>query len=169
MVALSDRIATPEAKRRFVRSLFATIADRYDFITIALSCGRDRAWKRRLVAMAQPAGGCRVLDLATGTGDIALALAASGARVIGMDITPRMIELASAKASQRPACSFVVGDMGALPFPDRAFDLVTTGYGLRNVPELTVALGEIARVLAPGGFALSLDFNKPANRFVRGA
>jgi demethylmenaquinone methyltransferase/2-methoxy-6-polyprenyl-1,4-benzoquinol methylase len=150
--------------------LFATIADRYDFITVALSYGQDRGWKRRLVRLAQPVAGRRALDLATGTGDIAFALAAGGSRVVGLDITPRMIELAAAKAHRRRgSCAFVVGDMLTLPFPDRSFDLVTTGYGLRNVPDLPRAIGEIARVLAPGGMALSLDFNKPANGLVRGA
>ena len=153
-----------------MRSLFATIADRYDFITVALSYGQDRKWKRRLVALAQPAPGRRALDLATGTGDIAYALAASGARVVGLDITHRMIELAIDKASERSgSCAFLVGDMLALPFPDRSFDLVTTGYGLRNVPDLAGAVDEIARVLSPGGLALSLDFNRPPNRFVRRA
>jgi demethylmenaquinone methyltransferase/2-methoxy-6-polyprenyl-1,4-benzoquinol methylase len=169
-VSLSDQIATPEGKRRYVRSLFATIADRYDFITVALSYGQDRGWKRRLVARARPSAGQRALDLATGTGDIAFALAAGGAEVVGLDITQRMIELARAKAGARwPRCSFVVGDMLALPFPSRSFDLVTTGYGLRNVPDLAVAIEEIGRVLKPGGVVLSLDFDRPANGFVRRA
>ena len=168
IVSLNDRIATPEGKSRYVRSLFAAIADRYDFITVALSYGQDRRWKRRLVALAQPAPGRLALDLATGTGDIAYALAASGARVVGLDITHRMIELAIDKTTERSgSCAFLVGDMLALPFPDRSFDLVTTGYGLRNVPNLTEAVDEIARVLTPGGLALSLDFNRPANRVVR--
>src|SRR6185436_8002778 len=116
-VSLDDRIATPDGKSRYVRSLFATIADRYDFITVALSYGQDRGWKRRLVALAQPATGQRALDLATGTGDIAFALADRGADVVGLDITHRMIQLARAKANihTRP-CTFLVGDMVALPF-----------------------------------------------------
>jgi len=167
---LRQALSTPDGKSRFVRSLFATIADRYDFITVALSYGQDRRWKRRLVALAQPVAGRRALDLATGTGDIAFSLASSGARVVGLDITPRMIELAMAKKSgQAGSCSFMVGDMLALPFPDRSFDVVTTGYGLRNVPDLTRAVDEIARVLTPGGLALSLDFNRPANGLVRRA
>ena len=169
-VSLNDRLATPEGKSQYVRTLFATIADRYDFITVALSYGQDRKWKRQLAALAQPAAGRRALDLATGTGDIAFALCTSGAQVVGLDITPRMIELAKAKRMERSgSCVFVVGDMLALPFPDRSFDLVTTGYGLRNVPDLEGALDEMARVLTPGGLALSLDFNRPANGLVRRA
>ena len=167
---LRQSLSTPDGKSRYVRRLFATIADRYDFITVALSYGQDRGWKRRLVALAQPVAGRRALDLATGTGDIAYSLASSGARVVGLDITPRMIELAIGKKSEHAgSCSFVVGDMLTLPFPDRSFDLVTTGYGLRNVPNLAGAVDEIARVLAPGGLALSLDFNRPANGLVRRA
>jgi demethylmenaquinone methyltransferase/2-methoxy-6-polyprenyl-1,4-benzoquinol methylase len=167
---LAAEIATPDGKRRYVRRLFATIADRYDFITIALSYGQDRRWKRRLVDMARPSRGTRALDLATGTGDIAFAVANRGARVVGLDLTARMIELAIAKVRQdrqeaHPA--FIIGDMLALPFPDASFDLVTTGYGLRNVPDLTASIDEIRRVLRPGGRLLSLDFNRPENGLVR--
>jgi demethylmenaquinone methyltransferase/2-methoxy-6-polyprenyl-1,4-benzoquinol methylase len=167
-MSLRQRIATPEGKQRYVRTLFATIAARYDFITVALSYGQDRRWKRRLVALAAPRPAARALDLATGTGDIAFALAARGARVVGLDITLRMIELARAKkAGDAAAPRFVAGDMMALPFPPASFDIVTTGYGLRNVPDLAGAIEEIGRVLAPGGQMLSLDFNRPANRVVR--
>jgi demethylmenaquinone methyltransferase/2-methoxy-6-polyprenyl-1,4-benzoquinol methylase len=164
-MSLQERIATADGKRRYVRTLFATIADRYDFITVALSYGQDRRWKRRLIDLAAPRPGARALDLATGTGDIAFALAARGARVVGLDITLRMIQLARAKG----AGSFLVGDMLALPFPSGSFDIVTTGYGLRNVPNLAVAIEEIGRVLSPGGQMLSLDFNRPSNRVVRAA
>ena len=170
-IPISERIATPEGKSRYVRSLFATIADRYDFITVMLSYGQDRRWKRQLIELASPATAARALDLATGTGDIAFALAARGCRVVGLDITPRMIALATAKRAGRSALqpSFLVGDMLALPFPDRSFDVVTSGYGLRNVPDLAAAIDEIARVLRPGGVALSLDFNRPANPVIRAA
>ena len=164
-MSIHDRIATPDGKRRYVRTLFATIADHYDLITVLLSYGRDRAWKRRLIALAAPSPGVRALDLATGTGDIAFALHRRGCQVIGLDITLRMIELAVGKATGGPA--FLVGDMQALPFPAGSFDLVTTGYGLRNVPDLTGAVDEILRVLRPGGQAVSLDFNRPSNPLVR--
>src|SRR5262245_51732207 len=167
---LHERIATPDGKRRYVRKLFATIADRYDFITVALSYGQDQRWKRRVIALADPHRGLRVLDLATGTGDLAFAATARGARVVGLDITYRMIELAKRKsqpASPSLDCArdglepvegpelargegertgepqFVVGDMLALPFPAASFDIVTTGYGLRNVPDLRQAIEEI--------------------------
>lgn len=165
---LRDALATPDGKRRYVSRLFSTIADRYDLITVLLSYGQDRRWKDRLVAMAAVTGGTSALDLATGTGDIAYALDAHGARVVGLDITPRMIELARMKL---PATThgprFLVGDMMALPFPDESFDLVTTGYGIRNVPAIDAALAEIRRVLRPGGVLLSLDFNRPSNALLR--
>ena len=166
-MSVRDRIATPDGKRRLVRAIFSTIADRYDFITVVLSYGQDRRWKRRLIDLAAPRPGARALDLATGTGDIAFALAARGARVAGLDITFRMIELARAKRAR--GVSFLVGDMQALPFPSGSFDIVTTGYGLRNVPNLAGAIDEIERVLSPGGQLLSLDFNRPSNRVVRSA
>ena len=170
-MSLRERIATPDGKRRYVRSLFARIADRYDFITVALSYGRDRRWKQRLIALATPRPGSYAADLATGTGDLAFALAAQGVEVVGLDVTVRMIELARAKGGKfaGPTPEFLVGDMVALPFASGTFDLVTTGYGLRNVPDLTSAVDEILRVLKPGGQALSLDFNRPSNPIVRGA
>jgi demethylmenaquinone methyltransferase/2-methoxy-6-polyprenyl-1,4-benzoquinol methylase len=169
---LADAIATPEGKRRYVRSLFATIADRYDLITVVLSYGQDQRWKRRLVGLVAPRSSSvprRALDLATGTGDIAFRLAAAGYRVVGLDVTQRMIELARAKASRarNAGPQFFVGDMLALPFADRSFDVVTAGYGLRNVPDLRAAIDEIHRVLKDGGQALSLDFNRPANPLIR--
>ena len=174
-MSLHDRIATPDSKRRYVRSVFATIADRYDFITIVLSYGRDQRWKRRLVELAAPNPNTRALDLATGTGDIAFAIRERAGRVIGLDVTQRMIEIARSKAAQRRNGSvagasdpvFLIGDMVSLPFASGSFDLVTTGYGLRNVPDLDAAIDEMLRVLKPGGQALSLDFDRPPSAFIR--
>jgi demethylmenaquinone methyltransferase/2-methoxy-6-polyprenyl-1,4-benzoquinol methylase len=166
-VPLADDIATPDGKRRYVRALFATIADRYDFITVALSYGQDRRWKRRLISLVEPRRDLRVLDLATGTGDIAFGLAARGADVVGLDVTERMITLAHAKNRGRGGVKFMVGDMLALPFPAATFDAATVGYGLRNVPDLDAAIGEVWRVVKPGGRLVSLDFNRPANAAIR--
>lgn len=162
---LVEALSTPDRKRRYVARLFATIADRYDFITRLLSYGRDQHWKARLIATADPRPGERVLDLACGTGDITFAAAVRGARVAGLDLTPRMVQLAQARATTTAATSarpaFLVGDMMTLPIADGSIDVVTVGYGLRNVPVLHDAIGEIHRVLAPGGRLLSLDFNRP--------
>jgi ubiquinone/menaquinone biosynthesis methyltransferase len=111
----------------------------------------------------------QALDLACGTGDIAYALQGRAASIVALDITPRMVELARAKDPRRgPGVPrFIVGDMTSLPFDAATFDVVTTGYGIRNVPRIAPALAEIHRVLRPGGTLLSLDFNRPANALVR--
>jgi demethylmenaquinone methyltransferase / 2-methoxy-6-polyprenyl-1,4-benzoquinol methylase len=153
---------SPDAKRRYNARLFTTIAGRYDFITRLLSYGRDQAWKRDLIARAAIRPGERVLDLAAGTGDLAIAAAARGAAVTALDLAPRMLRLARAKPGTGRV-RFLVGDMTALPLPAASIDVVTTGYGLRNVPDLDRAIAEIARVLRPGGRFLSLDFERPAH------
>jgi ubiquinone/menaquinone biosynthesis methyltransferase len=173
---------SPESKRRYVRRLFATIADRYDLITAVLSYGQDARWKALLVREAAVTPNDRALDLACGTGDIASATAAAGALTVGLDVTLRMLEIANAK--QQPASPklaslsgasgggpvrYLCGDMTALPFQSQTFDLVTTGYGLRNVPDLDSAIGEIARVLRSRGRLLSLDFNRLRSPIVRAA
>jgi demethylmenaquinone methyltransferase/2-methoxy-6-polyprenyl-1,4-benzoquinol methylase len=189
-MSLRSALEGPDSKARYVRRLFATIADRYDLITVLLSYGQDARWKRRLIARAEPLTGTRVLDLACGTGDLAFLAADAGAHVTALDLTPRMIGLALQKRTRgetsasrrgtgaeasalrledRQRVSFVVGDMTALPLADRSFDVVTTGYGLRNVPDLDGAIGEISRVLVPGGRLLSLDFNRPSSSIVRAA
>ena len=175
-MSLRATIATPEGKRRYVRRLFATIADRYDFITRFLSYGQDRRWKRRLIRLAALRPTDRVLDLACGTGDLAFEALPSVRRVVGLDVTFRMLELARQRndtwcgftKNEKPnQVSFLAGDMGSLPFASASFDVVTTGYGLRNVPDLGLAVSEIHRVLAPGGRLLSLDFNRPGNPAIR--
>ena len=163
-MSLDSAFESPQSKRQYVRRLFSTIADRYDLITRVLSYGQDARWKAKLVALADVRAGDRALDLACGTGDIAFALTAQGARTIGLDITHRMLQLALTRSSD---ARLITGDMTSLPFRSDSFDLVTTGYGLRNVPDLDAAIAEIARVLKPRGRLLSLDFNKPDSAAVR--
>lgn len=182
-MTLRSSLSTPEGKQRYVRRLFATIAPRYDFITRCLSYGQDRRWKARLIECARLTPADRVLDLACGTGDLLFAAAPRARSAVGLDLTHRMLQL----AAKRPACgaspaaspggpegsapqaTLVTGDMLALPFAASRFDVVTTGYGLRNVPDIEQAIAEIHRVLAAGGRILSLDFNRPANALVRAA
>ena len=160
---LRSTISTPDGKRRYVRQLFATIADRYDFITVFLSYGQDRRWKRRLVRLARLQPSDRVLDLACGTGDILFEAAPHVQQSVGLDVTHRMLVL----ARRRQPLPFITGDMLDLPFADGSFTVVTTGYGLRNVPDLDRTLLEIRRVLVPGGRLLSLDFNRPTHAPIR--
>jgi demethylmenaquinone methyltransferase/2-methoxy-6-polyprenyl-1,4-benzoquinol methylase len=186
-VTLRSTIATPHGKQRYVRRLFATVADRYDFITRFLSYGQDARWKHRLIERAQLTSSDRVLDLACGTGDILFAASARSRLAVGLDLTHRMLQLASKRAAARegsrygagvrgpgvdgppPVPRLITGDMLALPFAASQFDIVTVGYGLRNVPDIERAIAEIHRVLAAGGRLLSLDFNKPGNPIVRAA
>ena len=171
---------SPEAKRDYNRRLFATIAPRYDLITRLLSYGQDARWKRRVAAIVLAEAGPwpergldgqrpsrRLLDLACGTGDVALSLASSH-DAVGLDLTRAMLEIAKRRrADGAGRLTWIAGDMTALPFADASFDVVTTSYGLRNVPALETAVREIARVLRPGGLLVSLDFNKPRSRLVR--
>jgi demethylmenaquinone methyltransferase/2-methoxy-6-polyprenyl-1,4-benzoquinol methylase len=175
-VSLRSSIATPSGKQRYVRRLFATIADRYDLITVVLSYGLDRGWKDRLIRLAAIRADDRVLDLACGTGDLLFRAAAKARVAVGLDVTFRMLQLAAGKrsvlrgggnAAARPW--LVTGDMLALPFPSEYFTVVTTGYGLRNVPDIERAIDEINRVLVPGGRLLSLDFNRPTQPLLRAA
>ncbi len=165
---LTQALATPAGKATYVRALFHEIAPRYDDITVWLSFGRDAHWKDTLVRMAAVQPGERALDLACGTGDIAMRLREAGADVIGLDLTHRMLAIASAKPGLGDM-RWVCGDMLALPVPDGSQQVVTAGYGLRNVPDLSRSLREIRRVLEPGGRFLSLDFTLPRQAAVRGA
>ena len=168
-MSLTAALATPDGKRRYTRQVFATIADRYDLITNVLSFGFDPHWKRQLMTLAGLGPKDRVLDLACGTGDLAYLALPRAERVVGLDLTHRMLVLARQKAPTARRIRFLTGDMTALPFPDAAFTVVTTGYGLRNVPDLPLAIAEARRVLVPGGRLLSLDFNRPEDPFVRAA
>jgi len=151
--------------------MFDIIASRYDQFTRLFSFGLDRRWKAQLLAELWPFVGAetRALDLACGTGDLAFALAAKGARVTGIDASPRMIDAAKERAVSAPSVDFVVGDMTALDVPDASVDIVTAGYALRNVPDYHAALREIARVLRPGGRLLTLDFYRPESMLWRRA
>jgi ubiquinone/menaquinone biosynthesis methyltransferase len=165
-VSLARAFDSPADKRRYVRRLFATIAGRYDLITRLLSFGLDRRWKARLVDATHVTAGARVLDLACGTGDIAALMAGRGATVTGLDITFDMLKLARAKPNGA-GIRWIAGDMTALPLAAGSVDVITTGYGLRNVPDLPQALSEAHRVLADEGRLASLDFNRPESRAVR--
>jgi len=176
MQVFSERLADydlrrPASKRDYNRRLFRAVAPRYGVITRVLSFGMDALWKRALVAgLPSPAGPApRALDLACGTGDISLLLARRlpSARVQGLDLSPAMLARARRRARRQTGrrrgaarVRFLLGDLGRLPFPDGSLHLVTGGYALRNAPDLAESLREVFRVLAPGGAAAFLDFNR---------
>jgi demethylmenaquinone methyltransferase/2-methoxy-6-polyprenyl-1,4-benzoquinol methylase len=150
-----------------VNRLFAAIASRYDLINDVQSFGLHRLWKRRLVRLAELRPGDTGLDVCCGTGDIAFALAAAGGGVQGLDFSPEMLEVARRRAQNSagsPKPTFLQGDAMQLPFPDASFDVVTVGYGLRNLARWEDGLREMVRVARVGGRLLVLDFGKPDNR-----
>ena len=156
-------------KGRDVRDMFASVAPRYDLINRVLSFGQDQRWRRALVA-ALPGlrPGDRLLDLCTGTGDLALVLAREAGpevRVHGADFCEQMVERAPAKAARAGlAPGFLAADALALPFRDGCFRALSVAFGLRNVQDPRAGVVEMARVLAPGGRLLVLEFARPANR-----
>ncbi len=153
-----------EHKRRN-RDMFNAIARRYDLLNHLLSGGVDVYWRRRALDCALEASPQRVLDLATGTGDFALAAARlRPQQVVGVDMAVEMLRLGAAKAAaKRPPMSLelLVGDAEQLPFQDASFDLVTGAFGVRNFGHIPSGLAEAYRVLKPGGQLLVLDFCEP--------
>ncbi len=153
-----------------VREMFSRLARRYDLVNDVMSFGLHRRWKRDTVeqGLQSPARPLRWLDLCCGTGDMAfLAERLAGqrpARVIGLDFTLPMLAVArDRRPAEGAAASFAQGDALSLPFRDGSFDVISVGYGLRNLADLPRGLSEMRRVLAPRGRAVVLDFGKPDN------
>lgn len=162
---IRDCLHAPERKREYNELHFSEAASRYDFATRAMSLGRDRAWKRQLIAALPncPAPVC--VDLACGTGDIAFMLADKYAdgRILGIDLTEPMLALAR-RRNRTPRLKFVRGDMAETGLADASIDIVTGSYAVRNAAALQPAFAEIHRILRPGGFVALLDFSKPPSR-----
>ena len=155
------------SKPAYVREMFGSIARRYDLANHVLSCGIDFYWRARaadIVASWQPD---RIADLATGTGDLALALQKKlpDAEITGVDFLPEMLELARHKGVQH----VVLADAMRLPFADGSFDCVTIAFGLRNLENYSAALAEICRVLNTNGHLLVLEFSLPRMPILRAA
>jgi demethylmenaquinone methyltransferase / 2-methoxy-6-polyprenyl-1,4-benzoquinol methylase len=158
-----ERVAT-ESKRARVASVFDQVADRYDLMNDLMSLGLHRAWKAFVVALARVRAGERVLDVASGSGDLARALArraGPSGQVLVTDINRRMLARGRDRLLDGGCLAMAVQcDAERLPFPSSWFDCVTVGFGLRNMTRKDAALAEMARVLKPGGRLLVLEFSR---------
>ncbi len=151
-----------EAKQQYVASMFARIAGRYDLMNTLITGGMHLAWKRKTARITAQGLSGRVLDVASGTGDLALALARLPQvdQAVGLDLLPEMVTLAKAKAARKhppDKTCMMLGDALSLPFPDNSFACATAGFCLRNMPDLPLALAEMSRVVKPGGRVTTLE------------
>lgn len=161
--AALPRVAGPSARSGTleegqVRAMFDRIAGVYDVMNSVMTAGLHHRWRERAVDLARVGPGSRALDVATGTGDLAIALAARGADVVGSDFSEGMLDRARAKSS---AVRWEHGNALALPYEDASFDAATVGFGARNFSDLAVGLGEMARVVRPGGRVVVLEITTP--------
>jgi demethylmenaquinone methyltransferase/2-methoxy-6-polyprenyl-1,4-benzoquinol methylase len=145
----------PEAQ---VRAMFDRIARVYDLMNSVMTAGMHHRWRERAADLARVGPGSRALDVATGTGDLAIELAGRGAEVTGLDFSEPMLELARGKA---PGIEWVQGNALELPYGDAEFDAVTVGFGARNFSDLGRGLAEMTRVVRPGGRVVVLEITTP--------
>jgi demethylmenaquinone methyltransferase/2-methoxy-6-polyprenyl-1,4-benzoquinol methylase len=155
-------VAVDKAER--VRAMFTRIAARYDVMNALMTAGRHHAWRRVAAAAAAAAPPGPVLDLATGTGDLALAVhgTSPGRLVVGADFSEAMLGRARRKLAGRPRMPLLAADALALPFRDAAFACVTSAFLLRNLADLRAGLAEMRRVTRPGGLVVALEITRPA-------
>lgn len=169
---LLDPHSVPDKARR-VREMFAAIARSYDLNNRIHSLGRDQAWRRRTVELCHVKTTDTVIDIACGTGDLAMAFAKRRPRqIIGLDFTHPMLQVAQHKLtdSRTPArapIDYADGDAMRLPVRDAAADVVSIAFGIRNVTDPAKAIGEFYRILRPGGRVAILEFSLPRNRLLR--
>ena len=166
-----DELAASSRKRHALE-LFSGLPGRYDRMGAVMSFGQDPRWRRALVDAIDPRPDQRVLDVATGTGMVAFALARRGCEVVGIDQSDDMLSAARAKLARQPGLapqvSFVRGEAERLPFPDGHFDGLSFTYLLRYVDDPAATMGELARVVKPGGRIGMLEFGVPGSPVLRG-
>jgi len=156
-----------------IQVMFGNIAPRYDFLNRLLSFGIDRRWRKKAVRLIKYREGSRILDVATGTGDVALEIARStpgSVKITGADFCQEMVDLGLAKVASSPYAGridFKVAPCEDLPFPDNTFDSVTIAFGIRNVVDRKLGLAEMWRVLRPGGRIIILEFSTPRSQFFK--
>lgn len=147
--------------------MFDDISGRYDFLNHFLSMGIDRSWRKRLVRLLGEKNPRSILDVATGTGDLAIALAAiKPEKIVGIDIAGKMLAIGRAKVEKQGLERLIIlkqADAENIPFPDDSFDALTIAFGVRNFENLVTGLKEMKRVLHPGGTMMILEFSHPAS------
>lgn len=163
--------STESGNREKIEEMFNDISGRYDLLNHLLSFGIDRRWRRRLIRRLDSNSEMALLDLATGTGDLAIAAALrTKATITATDIAEKMMEVGRRKVERRGLqgrITFIRAEAESLPFPDASFDAAMVAFGVRNFWDLEKGLSEIRRVLKPGGKLLLLEFSMPQNRLVR--
>lgn len=158
-------------KKAQVSEMFNNIAPKYDFLNHLLSMGIDKIWRRKVINLIKPLKPKVILDVATGTGDLALALTkVKPEKIIGIDISSGMLEKAKIKTADKhlsDIIEYIEGDAENLPFEDNYFDVITVAFGVRNFETLNKGLKELNRVLKPNGKLFILEFSKPQNPLMR--
>ena len=156
-----------------VGPMFDRIAPTYDLLNHLLSFGQDCVWRSRVVGQVRGGPRLKIIDLATGTGDLLIALLRGRAEIVeavGLDISENMLAVCREKLNRHKfgrSVQIVLADASATPFPDRSFEVVTMAFGIRNTADTPATLGEIHRILKPGGEALILEFSLPRSRVIR--
>jgi demethylmenaquinone methyltransferase/2-methoxy-6-polyprenyl-1,4-benzoquinol methylase len=158
-------IGEVEGKKQQVEEMFDAIAPRYDLLNRILSLGIDRSWRRKAVEMLREESPKRILDVATGTADLAIeALALDPKKIVGVDLSEEMLKIGRQKVEKLGETDRIQlrrGDSERLPFSDKQFDAALVAFGVRNFENLRKGLSEIARVLKPGGTLVVLEFSHP--------
>ena len=163
---------TDQTKKEEVREMFDNIAPKYDLLNHTLSMSIDRVWRRRVVGEVRRAKPGRILDVATGTGDLAIAMARRirDVQVLGVDLSEQMLAVARRKIEARGLDGRIVldrGDAERLAVADASVDVATVAFGVRNFGDLGAGLRELARTIKPGRKVVILEFSRPRNRVFR--
>lgn len=161
-----------DKEKKYVKELFAAVTPAYDLLNTVLSMGLDKKWRKFVIASSGVCENSRVLDLCTGTGELAAGFSVeigSGGMVAGMDFCREMIEKAKLKFPSRdyPSLSFIEGDVYSIPYPDNYFDCITIAFGVRNLEDQGKAFVEIKRAAKPGGKVIILELTRPVNPLLK--
>jgi demethylmenaquinone methyltransferase/2-methoxy-6-polyprenyl-1,4-benzoquinol methylase len=155
---------TGESKKQQVATMFNNVAGTYDFLNHFFSLGIDKLWRRKLVKLIGATHPKFILDVATGTADLAIAeTKLLPEKIIGVDISEKMLDVGRGKIKSYPSIELQLGDSEDLQFPENTFDAVSVAFGVRNFEHVPVGLSEMRRVLKPGGKVFILEFSKPTN------